>query len=115
MDDVKYVGSRKNLPEGFAMIIPQGPFRPPKKPWFKVWKEYDYWHMKVRMPGYPKWLDKMLRPLCRYGLHRWVGTFSIIQYSYGPPKTTNWEVKREQNFSCSRCKKTKTKPQTPSV
>lgn len=112
-DKIEYVGNRSELPPGFAMIIPKGLYVPPKEPWFKVWNEYNYWHLKIKMPGYPKWLDKLLKPLCKYGLHRWVGTFGFCQYSWSADtRPGSFEVKREHNFRCARCKKNKSIPAT---
>jgi hypothetical protein len=118
MDEIQYVGNRKDLPEGFAMIIPKGPYVPPKEPWFKAYREYGYWHMRFKIPPYPKWLDRALKPLCKYGWHRWIGTFGFMQYSYPawPPypdkKTTSREVKQEHHFRCARCGKNKSVPIT---
>ena len=110
MENIEYLGNRSNLPEGFGMIIPQGPYRPPKEPFFKLWREFGYWHFKIRIPRYPKWLDRLLKPLCKHGLHRWIGTFGFKQYSYKWGDATSWEIKNEHNFQCARCKKTKSVP-----
>jgi hypothetical protein len=107
MDEIEYVGNRGVLPEGYTIMVSNG-FKLPPKPRFKIWKEYGHWHIKIKIPGYPKWLDKLLKPLCRHGWHRWLPTIGFRQYSYGPETVTTWTAERKENFICARCKKNKT-------
>lgn len=94
----------------FGMMLPMIPFTEPPEPFFKMWKEYGYWHLKIRIPKYPRLLDRLLRPLCKHGWHRWVGTYGFAQYQYAEYPSTEKGTTRvkQQNFKCARCKKTKT-------
>ena len=95
------------------MLIPKEAVKFKKPPFFKAWNQFGYWHFKIRKPRYPKLLDKILRPLCRVGLHRWKATYGHISYSiwqYNTPDAKVSDEKREQNYQCARCKKTKVIP-----
>lgn len=113
IDNITNAGTKVHLPENFAMMIPKEALKFKKPPFFKAWSQFGYWHFKIRKPRYPKLLDKILRPLCRFGLHRWKGTYGYISYSiwqYDTPDAKVSDEKQEDNFQCARCKKTKTTP-----
>lgn len=108
-DNIQYYGSRISGPQNFGMIIPKGPYKPPPETFFKLYKECGYYHFCIRW-RYPEWLDKLLKLLCRFGRHRWVATFGFRQYSisdFGTSEAKSSGFKREDNYQCPRCKKTK--------
>jgi len=107
MSDKKPEDTFGNMYKNFAIMIPQGPYVPPKEPFFKIWKEYSYWHLKIKMPRYPKCLDRAFKPLCKYGWHRWVGTYGFAQYWYGDIDGIGERMIKEHNFRCARCKQNK--------
>lgn len=117
----------------FAMMIPQGPYREPKKPDSKKWlcwligHRWEIYMITTRDKGMPhrckrckkitsvqwpfklkqllwKCADVLFRPLCLLGWYRWKGTYRSETYFYGSP---NGEKEAEQNYQCARCPKRK--------
>lgn len=121
--------------KNFAIMIPMGPFKELIKPKIPRWKKVFCffighrwgtagisWHGSGaprlckrcgkfkwfdKLPNY-KWIDRMLRPLCYIGLHRWKPTYEYSSYSFGPGAESK-PLTREQHYSCTRCRKNKTK------
>lgn len=60
------------------------------------------WFKKIR--SY-KWVDSLLRSLCRIGIHRWKATYQYVSYSNG---TNYGSFKVESHYQCVRCKNKKT-------
>lgn len=141
MENIEYRGNRDKLPEGFAMIIPKGPFVPYKPPPISIWKKVVCFLIGHKWgsagvswvgPGFPrkckrckkeKWfdrpnfrmrlaqwidktLDKIWKPLCTIGLHRWKSHYGYRSFSFGGDNPAP-EV-RQHIYKCSCCKETKT-------
>jgi len=96
---------RKN----FAIMIPQQAFKPVKP---RKFKPHDPDGIGLPRYRFPKWLDKLLKPFCQIGLHRWVGTYAFTSFTiadYGKPGSKSTNPVTEQHYACARCKKHKTK------
>lgn len=111
-EEINYRGSRKELPEGFrnfGMIIPQEVVKERKQPFIRIYKKFGYWYIKIRALRYPRLLDKILRPLCKYDWHRWIGLYGSSSYTISPdPQYIHQDIAvRQIIYQCARCKKTK--------
>lgn len=124
----------KNYRSNFGMMIPQGPYREPKKSDTRKWlcrligHKWEIYMITTRDKGMPhrckrchkvtsiqwpfklnrflwNWADWILRPLCFSGWHRWKGTYRVESISYGSSERERHE---EQHYRCSRCRKSKT-------
>lgn len=104
-DDIEYI----SYPKNFGMMIPKEAYKPPKRSFIKIGKEYGYWSIKIRIPRYPKLLDKLLRPLCKLDWHRWTGGYGFKSYKIAEENghTRQWELNNETHTKCARCGKTK--------
>jgi Prophage protein (DUF1660) len=117
----------------FAILIPTGPYKPlpPKKIsrlkkimcllFGHQWRNAGISYMGTehprrckrckkmklfkKLPDY-RWIDRLLRPLCYVGLHRWKGYFGFSTYSIGGNDSPPYS---EQIYKCPRCKKFKRK------
>lgn len=85
----------KTVFSNFGLMIPS-PFEPPPR--------RRYITIKIPVPAYPKWLDKLLKPLCKYGIHHYRCLYTFYQYG------NTSSPFGEDVYRCSRCKKTKCKP-----
>lgn len=120
--------------KNFAIMIPMGPFKEPVKQKISRWKKLLCFILGHRWglsglsysgPGHPrkckrcdkqkwfkklpnyKWVDRLLRPLCFIGFHRWKATYGYSSYCYGHNCSSS-PMTSEQNYSCARCKAKKT-------
>lgn len=117
----------------YGMMIPQGPYREPKKSDSKKWLCRLIGHRwqiymittwgpmphqckrckKITDKQWPfllqkalwKYADFVLRPLCFLGWHRWKGTYKFSSFTIGGTKEEKHE---EDNYQCARCNKNKT-------
>lgn len=106
-ENIEYIDYRKN----FAMMIPKEALKFKRPPLIKITSEWGYWKISIKKPSYPELLDRLLRPLCKLGGHRWKATYGYTGFKiwqYDSPDSNISDVKKEENYQCARCKKTKT-------
>ena len=74
----------------------------------KRWLNYNHWRKKLSRfySGFMKTVDVVLRPLCKFGWHRWKGTYRTSSFSYGPGGGQRHPD--EQHYTCARCNSHKT-------
>lgn len=124
----------KDFRSNYAMMIPKGPYREPKKSDTKKWlcrligHRWEIYMISTTNKGMPhrckrcekitsvqwpfklnrflwKCADRIFRPFCFLGWHRWKATFRSESFSYGSP---GGERHAEENYQCARCPKRKT-------
>ena len=70
------------------------------------WLSKPNWR-RVAIGAAQKAIDKLLRPLCYVGLHRWIVSFAYRFYCYGPNCDNTKSTPVSYSCTCIRCKKTK--------
>lgn len=70
------------------------------------WLNYNHWRKRLSrfILRAKKQVDKILRPLCFFGWHRWKGTFRYSSWSYG---SSSREKNEEDHYKCVRCAENK--------
>lgn len=124
-------GDKFGFFNNFALMIPQGPFKMPPKPFLCRIGIHKWGFSGISFfgPGHPracerchkvkwfnkppiterlgrfvgKWSDRIFRPLCRIGWHHWKGGFAMHTFSIGIPGP----VTKSVNYTCTRCRKHK--------
>jgi DNA-directed RNA polymerase subunit RPC12/RpoP len=119
----------------YGLMIPQGPYREPKKPdsnkWLcriigHRWERYMITTMDRHLPHKCKRCGKitsvqwpfrlksflvksgdfLLHPICYLSSHRWISTYGYTSYSYATGLSK--KIEEEQHYVCGRCGKKKT-------
>lgn len=100
-------GQPADFMTNFGMVIPTG-----KIPIGNRTVKKKFW-IRVRVL-YPNWLDWLLKPICRIGGHRWVGTYRFLSYEpfehWKEDPSTPVKIRTEQHYQCARCKEKKQGP-----